>query len=40
VITNFVIANDTVYLLSIYDKSENDNISDHEISQLLQDIPE
>ena len=40
VITNFVVANDTVYLLSIYDKSDKDNLSDKELDELLQFVPE
>src|SRR5690348_12226857 len=40
VITNFVVADDTVYLLSIYDKSVKETITDREIDELLQFIPE
>jgi hypothetical protein len=40
VITNFVISETMVYLLSIYDKSERDTISEKEISELLSYIPE
>ena len=40
VVTNFVIADETVYLLSIYDKSEKDNLTDREIGELLDYIPE
>lgn len=40
IITNFVISETTVYLLSIYDKSERDTISEKEISELLSYIPE
>lgn len=40
IITNIVIANATVYLLSIYDKSEKENLSDKEIEQLLKYITE
>lgn len=36
VITHFVVANMSVYLLSIYDKSEEDNISDSELDNLLR----
>ncbi|AJH14962.1 type II toxin-antitoxin system RelE family toxin [Myroides profundi] len=36
VITHLVIENDTIYLLSIYDKSEYDSISDSEIKELLK----
>ena len=39
VITNFVIADAVVYLLSIYDKSEKENLTDKELSQLLSFIP-
>ena len=38
VITHIAITNDTVFLLSIYDKSEKENISDKELNELLQDI--
>jgi hypothetical protein len=40
VITNFVIKEETVYLLSIYDKSEKDNLTDKELAELLKFIPE
>ena len=40
VITNFVIADATVYLLSIYDKSEKENLSDKELDELLKFVPE
>ncbi len=40
VITNFVVADKTVYLLSIYDKSEKENISDSELNELLKHIPD
>ena len=39
IITNVVIIEKTVYLLSIYDKSERENLSDKELKQLLDDIP-
>jgi hypothetical protein len=39
IITNFVISDNTVYLLSIYDKSEKDDISDKELQELLKYIP-
>ena len=39
VITNFVIADSTVYLLSIYDKSEKENLTDKELAELLKYIP-
>jgi mRNA-degrading endonuclease RelE of RelBE toxin-antitoxin system len=40
VITNFVVTDATVYLLSIYDKSEKENLSDKELSELLKFIPQ
>ncbi len=40
IITNFVVTDETVYLLSIYDKSEKENISDKELDNLLLNIPE
>lgn len=39
IITNFVIADATVYLLSIYDKSERGNLSDRELAELLKYVP-
>lgn len=39
IITNFVIADTTVYLLSIYDKSEKENLTEKELDELLQFIP-
>jgi mRNA-degrading endonuclease RelE of RelBE toxin-antitoxin system len=38
VITNFVFIDKTVYLLSIYDKSEKDTLSNSELKDLLQNI--
>jgi len=38
VITHILIENETVYLLSIYDKSDQDSISDEEIKELLKNI--
>jgi hypothetical protein len=38
VITNIVVTEDTLYLLSIYDKSDKDNLSDKELEELLKDI--
>ncbi|MEI6184669.1 MAG: type II toxin-antitoxin system RelE/ParE family toxin [Bacteroidota bacterium] len=40
IITHFVITHQTVYLLTIYDKAEKDNISDNELKDLLQFIPD
>jgi mRNA-degrading endonuclease RelE of RelBE toxin-antitoxin system len=39
-ITNIVIADETVYLLSIYDKSDKENLTDKELDELLKDIPQ
>ena len=39
VITNIVISEEAVFLLSIYDKSEKDNLSDKELTELLKHIP-
>lgn len=40
VITNFVIAEQTVFLISIYDKSEKENLTDKELGELLKYVPE
>lgn len=40
IITNFVISEKTVYLMSIYDKSEKESISDKELEVLLKFVPE
>lgn len=40
VITNFIIAEEIVYLLSIYDKSEKDNLTNKELNELLKLVPE
>ncbi|MFP5040777.1 type II toxin-antitoxin system RelE/ParE family toxin [Parasediminibacterium sp. JCM 36343] len=37
-ITHFVVTDKTVYLLSIYDKSEKENLSDKELVELLKNI--
>lgn len=39
IITNFVVTHKTVYLLSLYDKSEQGNITDKELVELLRFIP-
>lgn len=39
-ITNFVIADETVYLLSIFDKSDKENLTDKELNILLDEVPE
>lgn len=38
VITNFVIDDKIVYLLSIYDKSEKETLTDNELKELLKNI--
>ncbi|MBX2967673.1 MAG: type II toxin-antitoxin system RelE/ParE family toxin [Cyclobacteriaceae bacterium] len=40
VITNVIVTVNTVYLLSIYDKSNKETLSDKELSELLKFIPE
>lgn len=40
VITNFVITENTVFLISIYDKSEKENLDNKELVELLKYIPE
>lgn len=40
VITNFVIADDSVYLLSIYDKAEQDTLRTKELARLLNLVPD
>jgi hypothetical protein len=39
VITNFVVTDQTVYLLSIYDKADNENLTNKELEELLTYIP-
>jgi len=39
-ITHIVIAETTVYLLSIFDKSEKDNLTDKELEELLKGVLE
>lgn len=38
IITNIVISEEIVYLLSIYDKSEKDTLTDKELKDLLEDL--
>jgi len=40
VITYYYIHGETVYLLSIYDKAEQENISEERIAELLQGVKE
>lgn len=40
VITHVQISKSTIYLLSIYDKSEKETISNKELNELLKQIPE
>lgn len=40
VITYFVFAEETVFLISIYDKSEKENLTDKELDELLKFVPE
>lgn len=39
IISNIVIEETTVFLLSIYDKSEKQNVTDKELIELLKDVP-
>ena len=39
IITNIIVTDRTVYLLSIYDKSEKENLTDKELEALLESIP-
>ena len=39
VITNFVVTEQTVFLLTIYDKSEKENLTDKELEELLEQVP-
>ena len=39
IITNIVITEKVVYLLSIYDKSEKETLTDKELQELLKNIP-
>ncbi len=38
VITHFAISDDTIYLLTIYDKSDKEDLTDNELSELLNFI--
>jgi mRNA-degrading endonuclease RelE of RelBE toxin-antitoxin system len=40
IITNFAVKDSTVYLLTIYDKSEKETLTDKELAELLEYIPE
>ena len=40
VISNFIIAENTVYLIAIYDKSEKEILTDKELGELLMYVPE
>jgi mRNA-degrading endonuclease RelE of RelBE toxin-antitoxin system len=40
VITNIIIAQETVFLISIYDKSEKGNLTDKELDELLRNVSE
>ena len=39
VITNFLVSDTTVFLLSIYDKSEKDSLTENELNELIKYIP-
>ncbi len=38
IITHFIVTDSTVYLLSIFDKSEKENLTDKELKELLSSI--
>ncbi len=40
IITNLVVTDNTVYLLSIYDKAEKENLTNKELDELLKSIPD
>ena len=40
VITNFIVAEETVYLIAIYDKSEKENLAEKELAELFRHLPE
>jgi mRNA-degrading endonuclease RelE of RelBE toxin-antitoxin system len=40
IITNIVVSGSIVYLLTIYDKSEKENVSDKELKELLAQLSE
>lgn len=40
IITNVLVSEETVYLLAIYDKSDKETLTDKELKELLQFIPE
>lgn len=39
IITNVVVIEKTVYLMSIYDKSEKENLPDTELARLVKNLP-
>lgn len=39
VVTNFVIKEDTFFLLAIYDNAEKENLTDNELNELLKSVP-
>ena len=38
VVTHVIVDNETIYLLNIYDKSEQNNVTDKELQQLLKNL--
>lgn len=40
VITNFVVSENTVFLLAIYDKADKETLSNKELIELLKKVPE
>ncbi len=39
-ITNILVSETTVYLLAIYDKSDKESLTDNELKELLQFVPD
>lgn len=40
IVTNILISNATVYLLTIYDKADKDTITNRELDELLKQLPQ
>ena len=38
VITHFTVSDDTIYMLTIYDKSDKEDLTDNELAELLKFI--
>lgn len=40
IITHLVVSQEVVYLLSVYDKTEKENLTDKELLELLKNVPD